>query len=119
MPHLEHLLRALCISIPLGITFGLLAGFLRKKLGQSLGDRYANRWEMLRRAIYAVGIFMFGVLAFYCLNVLKQTTFGCIYLVMSVLNGVCLIRSFLMHHYDEKGVPKKLQRKPKQVVRTA
>ena len=49
MPHLDHLLRALSISIPFGIMFGLIAGYLRKRLGQSLGDSYANKWERLRQ----------------------------------------------------------------------
>lgn len=118
MPHLDHLLRALSISIPLGIAFGLIAGYLRKRLGQSLGDRYANKWELLRRAIYAVGIFMFGILAFYCFNVIKEASFGYIYLVMSILNGVCMIRSFARDHYDENGVPRRHHRAPKRVTPT-
>ena len=119
MPHLDHLLRALSISIPLGIVFGLFAGYLRKRLGQSLADKYACKWELLRRSIYAVGIFMFGVLAFYCFNVLKHTTFGSIYLLMSVLNGICLIRSFSRKHYDANGVHRKYQREPKRILPSA
>lgn len=119
MPHLDHLLRALSISIPLGIIFGLMAGYLRKRLGQSLGDRYADKWELLRRAIYAVGIFMFGVLAFYCFNVIKQNSFGYIYLGMSILNGICMIRSFSRDKYDENGVHRRNHRAPKQVTPTA
>ena len=113
MPHLDHFLRALSISIPFGIMFGLIAGYLRKLLGQSLGDSYANKWERLRRVIYAVGIFMFGVLAFYCFNVIKQTSFGYIYLGMSILNGICMIRSFSRDRYDQNGVPRRHYRDPK------
>lgn len=118
MPHLDHLLRALSISIPFGIMFGLIAGYLRKRLGQSLGDSYANKWERLRRVIYAVGIFMFGVLAFYCFNVIKQTSFGYIYLGMSILNGICMIRSFSRDRYDQNGVPRRHHRDPKRVTPT-
>ena len=118
MPHLDQLLRALSISIPFGIMFGLIAGYLRKLLGQSLGDSYANKWERLRRVIYAVGIFMFGVLAFYCFNVIKQTSFGYIYLGMSILNGICMIRSFSRDRYDQNGVPRRHHRDPKRVTPT-
>ena len=116
MPHPDHLLRALTISIPLGIIFGLIAGYLRKRLGQSLGDRYANKWESIRRVIYAVGIFMFGILAFYCFNVIKEASFGYIYLGMSVLNGICMIRSFSRDLYDANGVPRRHHRAPKRVM---
>ncbi|MDB4507928.1 hypothetical protein N9094_01860 [bacterium] len=118
MPYFDHLLRALSISIPFGIMFGLIAGYLRKRLGQSLGDGYANRWELLWRVIYAVGIFMFGVLAFYCFNVIKQTSFGYIYLGMSILNGICMIRSFSRDRYDQNGVPRRHHRDPKRVTPT-
>jgi hypothetical protein len=118
MPHLDDLFRALSISIPFGIMFGLIAGYLRKRLGQSLGDGYANKLELLRRVIYAVGIFMFGVLAFYCFNVIKQTSFGYIYLGMSILNGICIIRSFSRDRYDQNGVPRRHHRDPKRVTPT-
>ena len=118
MPHLDDLLRALTISIPFGIMFGLIAGYLRKRLGQSLGNGYANRLELLRRVIYAVSIFMFCVLAFYCFNAIKQTSFGYIYLGMSILNGICMIRSFSCDRYDQNGVPRRHHRDPKRVPPT-
>lgn len=62
---------------------------------------------------------MFAVLAIYCFYVIKQASFGYIYTLMSVLNVVCLIRSFTKGKYDANGVPVRLQRKPKRVTPAA
>ncbi|MFT4639324.1 MAG: hypothetical protein ACI8T1_002649 [Verrucomicrobiales bacterium] len=84
-------------------------------MGHAIAEKHASGWEILKRAIYATGIFMFSVLAYYCIHIIKQNTFGGVYLLMSVLNGVCLIRSFSRKMDDENGVPKKHQRKPRNV----
>ncbi len=90
MPDSEHLIKALFITIPIGIAFGLIAAIIRRALSRSGRLEKMENW---RRAIYTIGIFMFGALSYYCFYGINQSTFGQIYLIMAVLNSVCLLRS--------------------------
>lgn len=115
MPHFDHLLRALTISIPMGIVFGLLAGYLRRRLGKTMAKN-ADTWETVKRVIYTIGIFMFAVLSVYCFAIIHQPVFGLVYCVMSLLNIICLMRSYSLGICDDNGVPLRQQRKPKQIT---
>lgn len=116
MSHSDHLLRALAISIPMGVVFGLLAGFLRRRLGKRLAERHPFGWERFKRSIFGIGVFMFAALSFYCYVVIQHGTFGNIYAVMSFLNLICLLRSFAIGKTNEDGVPMRRQRTPRRVT---
>ena len=116
MSHSEHLLRALAISIPMGVVFGLSAGFLRRCLGKRLAERHPSGWERFKQSIFGIGVFMFAALSVYCYAVIQHRTFGNIYAVMSFLNLICLLRSFAIGKTNHDGVPVRLQRKPRRVT---
>lgn len=93
-----------------------ISGYIRRRLGKSLAEKHATAWEQLKRAIFGTSIFMFAVLAAYCFYVIDQETFGAVYAIMSLLNIICLWRSYSINRYDEKGVPMRHHRQPKRVT---
>ena len=116
MSHSDHLLRALAISIPMGVVFGLLAVVLRRRLGKRLAEKHPFGWERFKQSIFGIGVFMFAALSVYCYSVIQHRAFGNIYAVMSFLNLICLLRSFAIGKTNEDGVPVRLQRQPRRVT---
>ncbi len=89
----EHIIKALFITIPIAVVVGIGAGLIRKRITPAMIERHGAKWCLAKNSIYAIGISLFGGLAYYCMEVIEQPGFGYLYLIMSVMNGVCLIRA--------------------------
>ncbi len=100
----------------MGVVIGLLAGYVRRRLANRIAEKHPSNWERIKQTIFGLGIFTFSGLGIYCFFAIQQPTFGAMYVLMSLLNVICLFRSLGRGSYDENGMPRRHQRKPRRVT---
>jgi|MDTC01.1.fsa_nt_gb hypothetical protein len=89
----EYRVKALFITIPIAVIVGLTAGLICEMITPAMAERHDQRRRFIKNSICAFGIPMFGGLSYYWMEVIGQHGFGYLYLTMSVMNGVCLLRA--------------------------